>query len=188
MLDALLGRDNWQRPERWGSLLFAFPDSREPWDVPNFAWHLDFPASGSIEGLFSVRLFTLLAPLSHGGGGTVVVAGSHLLAEQLARDNAKRLRSADVRKALIRAHPWVKALCSRDETADRIERFMNLGTTVDGAELRVVEMTGEPGDLYLVHPLIMHAPATNCAALPRIVLSSFVFRNGVDLSEFYQLK
>ena len=53
-------------------------------------------------------------------------------------------------------------------------------------ELRVVEITGEPGDLYLVHPLIMHAPAPNCAAVPRMVLSSFVFRNGVDLAAFYQ--
>lgn len=33
-LDGLMGNDNWQRPERWNQLLAAFPDSREPWDVP----------------------------------------------------------------------------------------------------------------------------------------------------------
>ena len=185
MLDALLGRANWQQPERWGSLLVAFPDSSERWDVPNYAWHLDFPASGSVEGLFVVRLFTCLAPLQHGGGGTVVVAGSHLLVEKLARAKAQRLRSADVRKALIHTYPWVKALCSRDESDDRVDRFMNQGTTVDGVELSVVEMTGEPGDVYLVHPLILHAPATNCTAAPRIVLSSFVYRNGVQPGAFY---
>ena len=183
MLDALLGCGNWQRPERWGSLLVTFPESRERWDVPHASWHLDFPgASRLVEGLFSVRIFTCLAPLPHGGGGTVVLAGSHLLVEQLAHKTSERLRSADARNALMRAHPWVKALCSRDETADRIERFMNLGTTVDGTELRVVEMTGEPGDIYLAHPRILHAHTTNCAAAPRIVLSSFIYRNGVDPS------
>lgn len=79
MLDVLLGPGNWQRPERWGSLLVAFPESRERWDVPHANWHLDFPASASLEGLFAVRLFTCLEPLHHGGGGTVAVAGSHLL-------------------------------------------------------------------------------------------------------------
>ncbi len=186
MLDVLLGPGNWQRPERWGSLLVAFPESRERWDVPHASWHLDLPASGALQGLFAVRLFTCLAPLHHGGGGTVVVAGSHLLVEELARESAKRLRSAEVRKALIHAHPWVKALCSRDERTHRIERFMNLGTTVNGVELSVVEMTGEPGDVFLVHPLILHAPATNCLAVPRIVLSSFVYRNGFQPSALYK--
>ncbi len=63
---------------------------------------------------------------------------------------------------------------------------MNRSTTVGGVELRVVEMTGEPGDVYLVHPLILHAPATNCLAVPRIVLLSFVYRNGVQPSALYQ--
>ena len=29
MLDALVGPGKWQQPERWGSLLVAFPESRE---------------------------------------------------------------------------------------------------------------------------------------------------------------
>ena len=186
MLDVLLGCGNWQRPERWGSLLVAFPDSSDRWDVPHISWHLDFPASGSVDGLFVVRLFTCLAPLPPGGGATLVVAGSHLLVEKLARENGKSIRSADVRKALVHAYPWVKALCSRDDRGDRIDMFMNVGTTVDGVELRVVEMTGEPGDVYLVHPLMLHAGSPNCADAPRIVLSSFVYRNGVQPESLYQ--
>ena len=173
ILDVLLGSGNWQRPVRWGSLLVAFPESRDQWDVPYCGWHLDLPASDSLEGLFVVRLFTCLEPLRHGGGATLAVAGSHLLVEDLVRKKAnQRLRSADVRSALIRAYPWVKALCSRSDSADRIGRFMDVNTPVEGAELRVVEMTGEPGDLFLVHPLILHAWSTNCADLPRMVLSS----------------
>ncbi len=36
-LDDLLGRRNWEPPERWGSLLVTFPESRDRWDVPRQA-------------------------------------------------------------------------------------------------------------------------------------------------------
>jgi hypothetical protein len=186
VLKQVLGKGNWQRPIRWGSLLIAFPESNAQWEVPHASWHLDLPASGSFEGLFAVRLFTCLQPLHHGGGATLVAAGSHLLVEDLVRRKAGlRLHSADVRQALIRSYPWVRALCSRSETGARIARFMNVATAVDGAELRVIEMTGEPGDVFLVHPLLLHAPSTNCADVPRMVLSSFVFRNGADPRMLY---
>jgi ectoine hydroxylase-related dioxygenase (phytanoyl-CoA dioxygenase family) len=188
ILDSLLGRGNWQRPARWASLLVAFPESPGPWDVPHTSWHIDLPASNALEGLFAVRLFTCLAPLHHGGGGTVMVAGSHLLVEKLVCNSAERLRSADAREALIHAYPWVKALCSRDESEGRVERFMKPGKADRNGLLRVVEMTGEPGDVFLVHPLILHAHATNCAAVPRIVLSSWVYRNGIDPTALYQSK
>ena len=177
MLDDLVGSGNWHRPTRWGYLLVAFPESIGPWDVPCTSWHLDLPASG-LPGPFAVRLFTCLQPLRHTGGATLVVAGSHLLVEDLVRKKRdRRMRSADVREALIRSHPWIKALCSRGETSDRIGRFMHASTAVNEAELRVLEMTGEPGDVFLVHPFILHAPSTNCLDLPRIVLSTFVYRN-----------
>jgi len=183
MLDDVPGSGNWQRPARLGYLLIAFPEPRGQWDVPFAGWHLDFPASDSLEGLFLVRPFTCLQHLPHRGGATLAVAGSHLLVEDLIRKHADRqMHSADVRKALIRSYSWMKALCSRGERADRIERFMDLTGHVGGAQLRVVEMTGEPGDVFLVHPLILHTASRNCANVPRMVLSSFVYRHRVDPS------
>jgi hypothetical protein len=186
MCDDVIGSGNWQRPTRWGSLLVTFPESSGQWDAPYTSWHLDFPGD-PLEPLPALRVFTSLLPLRHGGGATLVVAGSHLLVENLVKKNVnRRLRSADVRKALIGRHLWIKALCSRSETANRIERFMSVSTIVDGAELRVIEMTGEPGDVLFVHPLILHAPSTNCAEVPRIVLSSFVYRKGGEPGTLYQ--
>src|SRR6202035_4828695 len=102
-LDDLLGRGNWRRPERWGSLLVTFPPSRDRWDVPHQSWHLDFPASRSMVGLFAVRIFTCLATLRPGGAGTLFVAGSHRLVwDLLQKDGIEQLRSADARKGLIR--------------------------------------------------------------------------------------
>jgi ectoine hydroxylase-related dioxygenase (phytanoyl-CoA dioxygenase family) len=185
-LDELLGRGNWEPPERWGSMLVAFPESRERWDVPHQSWHLDYPPSRSLSGLFLVRLFTCLASLPRGGGGTVFVQGSHRLVEDLPEKNGvEKMRSADVRNALIRNCAWVKELCSRDSKEGRVQRFMEHGGVFDDAELRVVEMTGEPGDILLTHPLLLHAPAKNCAAMPRIVLSSTVYRSGVSWREVY---
>lgn len=184
-MDDLLGRGNWQQPERWGSLLVTFPESRERWDVPHQSWHLDYPAARSMNDLFAVRLFTCLAPLEAGGSATVAVMGSHRLVQHLVAKDERRYQSADVRKALIRKHAWLKALCSRDEKADRVQRFMNTSVVVEGVELRVVEFTGEPGDVFLTHPWILHAPAKNCATTPRIVLTSTVYRSGVVASDLY---
>ncbi len=96
------------------------------------------------------------------------------------KENVERLRSADARKALIRSCPWVEALCSADGTDGRVQRFMERGEAFDDAELRVVQMTAEPGDVLLTHPYLLHAGAKNCSSGPRIVLSSSVFRSGVN--------
>ncbi len=184
-VDDLLGRGNWTRPERWGSLLVTFPESTERWEVPYSNWHLDFPASQSSSGPAGVRIFTCLAKLPESGGGTVFVAGSHRLVEKAARAG-EILRSADARMRLIRAYPWVKALCSRDEKTDRVRRFMREGTRIDGVEMRVVEMIGEPGDVLLVHPMMLHAPALNCSSMPRFVVQATAFRAGVEPFKLYR--
>jgi ectoine hydroxylase-related dioxygenase (phytanoyl-CoA dioxygenase family) len=183
-LDQLLLPRNWQQPARWGSLLVTFPESIAPWDVPSSNWHLDLPASRSYSGLTAVRLFTCLAKLAPGGGGTVFVSGSHKLVQNLTREG-ESIPSGEARKRLIRAYPWIGALCSREEKADRIHRFMDQVTSIDRVEVRVVEMTGEPGDVILVHPMILHAPVKNCSSEARFALSSTVFRTGVAPMRLY---
>jgi phytanoyl-CoA dioxygenase PhyH len=177
-LDELIGGAQWQRPATWGSLLVAFPESTGPWDVPSSNWHLDLPASPSF-GLTAVRVFTCLAKLPPRGGGTLFVSGSHRLVESQAREG-ERLSSPEARKHLVRAHPWMRALCSRDDTGDRVRRFVSRATLIDGVEVRVVEMTGEPGDVVLAHPMLLHAPALNCSSSPRFALSAMAFRSDVE--------
>jgi hypothetical protein len=188
-LDDLFGSGNWQpRGARWGSLLVTFPNSRERWTVPHQAWHLDYPASRS-EGnaLLIVRIFVCLAKLEPCSGGTVFVAGSHRLVQNLvSKDGVAQMRSADARAAMVRTCPWIRSLCTFDERVDRIEVFMRSGTVVDGVGMRVVEMTGEPGDVLLTHPLLLHAGSKNTAAVPRIALSSTVHRAGFNIATLYE--
>jgi len=184
-LDLFLGSGNWQPPKRWSHLLAAFPESRGRWEVPHQSWHLDFRASRALGGNFAVRVFTCLADLEPGGGGTVVVAGSHRLVEVLLRRTSANLHSADVRKLLISTYRWISALCSRDAKINRKQMFMESGAVLDGVEVRVAEIAGAAGDVFLVHPWILHAAAPNCAAVPRLVLSTTVFRRGVTESDLY---
>ena len=191
IFDELLGREAWERSENWGELLVSFPgaspEARDGrWDVPHQSWHRDAPVVRSLPDLYGLRLFICLAQVSHGGGATLTVAGSARLAQGLAgaRGMAK-IRSADVRKGLVQRYTWMKDLCSFDASVDRVQRFMNATTTIEDVEVRVVEMTGDPGDVYLMHPLTMHAASPNCLTVPRMVLSSTVYQRGIDRSVLY---
>lgn len=185
-LDGLFGTRNWERPERRFSMLVALPESNKPWDVPSQSWHLDYPVVRGLEGNYAVRIFVSLKKLSHGGGGTLFIAGSHRLLQRLvAKNTAERIRSADARRALTSSSPWIKALFSLDGKTDRVRRFTNTSTTIDRQEVRVVEMTSEPGDVFLTHTALLHAISTNCSSEPRIALSGSVYRDPAVANAIY---
>jgi hypothetical protein len=96
------------------------------------------------------RPFVLLAPLDPGGGGTCCRVGSHHLVRDLAGEAGRPLPSREARARL----------------ADRL------------GGLEVIEMTGETGDLILMHPLVVHAPARNVRSTPRLVVTQWVEGRG----------
>ena len=53
--------------------------------------------------------------------------------------------------------------------ADRIAAFMDRETAVEGVPLRVVELTGEPGDMVFCHPVMVHCVAPNRGTRPRFM-------------------
>jgi hypothetical protein len=172
MLDHLLP-GGWIRPDHWGSLpLVRFPDHSAEWDVPHAHWHLDSPATPDEPAI--ARVFVLLAPLRPQGGGTLVVTGSHLLFRRLARREGRMVRSAEAKKQLIADKDWFARLASGAGRGDRIRLFMEEGAVVDDAKVRVVEMTGDAGDIYFMHPNLLHAPSPNVRDQPRLVLTQWI--------------
>jgi ectoine hydroxylase-related dioxygenase (phytanoyl-CoA dioxygenase family) len=171
LLDDLLGRDRWAPPAHWGQPLVCFPTAGD-WDVPHRQWHLDGPCDPAARRSLVGRLFLILAPLSPHGGGTVVATGSHRIVEAIADRAGVQLSSSEMRKRLRAEHGWFDALMSPGD--GRVARFMDAGVEVAGVPLQVEEMTGRPGDLYLMHPRALHAPAPNKASGPRFVVSQFV--------------
>src|SRR6185369_12382070 len=106
------------------------------------------------------------------GGGTLVAEGSHtLVARLVAAGDAGQGHSTEVRKRLARASQWFRALWSDGNNHDRTQCFMVEGGVVDGVPVRVIELTGSPGDIILMHPWAFHAPSANCGTTPRIMVS-----------------
>jgi hypothetical protein len=179
-LDALLGAHGWRRPRHWGVPLVTFPASAGPWDVPHAQWHLDFPARSAGPDLLGLRVLAFLAPVRPQGGGTVVLVGSHRLVRTLiARSGAHgRVHSVEVRRMCVQSAPWLRDLLSPPAQAARarIRRFMEEGAEIAGAHVRVVELIGTPGEVILMHPWMLHAPAANCGTTPRFMVSESVYR------------
>lgn len=165
-LDALFGAGQWARPRWWGRPLVTFPGSG-PWELPAREWHFDFmPASA---GQRPVQFFAFLSQVRPRGGGTLALAGSHrLVAPYLGLGEAFRMPRV---RASLAAHPWLRGLWEPGEGGDRIQRYMNDGTVIDGVPLRVAELTGEPGDVILMHCDCFHAAAPNRLAEPRMMLT-----------------
>jgi ectoine hydroxylase-related dioxygenase (phytanoyl-CoA dioxygenase family) len=174
-LDELMGRGGWERPPHWGQPLVCFP-SQHRWDVPHKSWHLDLPAEPRWQGKLVGRIFAIVAPLEPQGGGTLVAIGSHRIVQALVDDARELQSSADMRRRLQSKSRWFADLMAPTRLGElkRIERFMESETVVDGVPLRVDEMTGEPGDVFFMHPAVLHAAAPNVLTEPRLVLSQFV--------------
>lgn len=171
LLDDLMEPSRWAAPVHWGQPLVCFPTSGD-WDVPHRDWHLDGPCDPAPHRSMVGRLFLILAPLAPRGGGTLVATGSHRIVEAIADRARVQLSSSEMRKRLRALHPWFDGLMTPGDR--RIARFMDAEVEVDGVPVQVEEMSGQPGDLYLMHPRALHAPAPNKATVPRLMVTQFV--------------
>jgi hypothetical protein len=172
VFDDLLGQGAWSPPRNWGRSLVTFPEPGS-WQVPTGNWHWDNPCELHLDhptALFAVSFIGSVAPR---GGGTLILSGSpRLLIEQERRMPASQ-RCASIAglwQQFHRSHPWLMALTGQATSpADRIAAFMDGETTVDGVPLRVVELTGEPGDMVFCHPVMVHCVGPNRGARPRFM-------------------
>jgi ectoine hydroxylase-related dioxygenase (phytanoyl-CoA dioxygenase family) len=67
-------------------------------------------------------------------------------------------------------HPWLAELMGRKSVPTRTsEEWLGTAVDVHGTVVQVVELTGEPGDAVLCHPMILHAASPNCRPTPRMM-------------------
>jgi hypothetical protein len=142
-------------------LMFTLPNAVR-WTVPHNIWHLDMPRLPEC-GIPGVQVFTFLDRVEQGGGGTLVVAGSHRLL-----NTGEHIRSKHVKRRLKR-EPYFRDLMSK-HALDRV-RFMKEPGSVGDVELQVVELEGRPGDVYLVDMRMLHTLAPNASSVPRMMLT-----------------
>lgn len=173
-LDDLLGAGRRVLPKYAGQILaLTWPQPAQPWHVPDKGWHLDYMAPGAARGLPGIQAFLCLDRVESRSGATLVTAGTPRLIDaiRLRRGSAWAGRSAEVRRALAHEAPWFRELTSLRLEEDRIARFMEKPTEFEGSALQVVELVGEAGDVWLMHPWMLHAASPNCGTRMRMVLT-----------------
>lgn len=163
-LDGLLGE--WLEPRHQGQVLVTMPEG-VPWAVPHRQWHTDVGFESPTE---AVKIWALLGDLEPGGGGTPQVAGSHRVIARFLTTTEEREFKA-VRDQVLRSDPWFRNLTSEERSVDPM-----VPADLDGLPVRVVELTGQAGDVYLTHPWILHSIAPNAAGSPRMMRSRFIFK------------
>lgn len=184
-IDDLLGTGRWQEPSNWGGFLVTFPTPKEePWKLTSTLWHWDreLTEPPTVRGteLPGLLIFTFFSAVPPRGGGTLLLSGSPRLVRAF-YDNLtpeeRALPHGEHRKRLYAWHPWLERLTGLAPAGgDRTALFMERETEVAGVPLRVVELTGEPGDAVYCNPWMVHAPAgVNHHDRPRMMRSKFLW-------------
>lgn len=175
-IGALLGATPWRVPSNWGIVLITFPDrTAGAWTVPTNGWHYDFDLLENATAPRGLQVFAFLGSVVAHGGGTLVVEGSHRLLAGFAAALSAPDRTCDhptLRRRFLRHDAWLRALTGRGpQPEDRVAYFCDAARVSGGVPLRVAELTGEPGDAILCHPLLLHVASRNLAQAPRFMRS-----------------
>lgn len=174
-IGTLLGPRHWRLPSNWGVVLVTFPDhTREEWSLPRAGWHYDFDLRDNITSVRGLLVFTFFSAVEPRGGGTLIVEGSHRLLRRFGDSlspDAWQAGHLQLRRRFLRHHPWLRSLSGAGaEPMDRRAHFTR-ETDVGGIPVRVTELTGQPGDAILCHPLMLHVAAPNHSDTPRFMRS-----------------
>jgi hypothetical protein len=172
VFDDLLGTGTWSPPRNWGRSIVTFPEPGA-WEVPARLWHWDNACDLHLDHPTALFVVSFVGPVAPGGGGTLILSGSpRLLIQQERRIPAdqRRYPAALPWDCFHRSHPWLMALTGQAPSpADRIAAFMDSETIIEDVSLRVVELTGEPGDMVFCHPVMVHCRAPNRGTWPRFM-------------------
>ncbi len=178
-VNTLLGGQPFDRTiHKRPQILFTLPNDG-PWTLPS-GWHADGVrlASGGCPG---VQLFACVDPVEPRGGGTLVIAGSHRLF------NLGRAMRAKEFNRLLRQQPFFRDLLAAEgSTAFADEQALPSGA-IDDVDLEIMELTGGPGDAYLLDMRMLHAGAPNASTRPRIMVTHRFWRADLmqELAEVY---
>jgi hypothetical protein len=123
------------------------------------------------DHLCGALVISYIAAVPARSGGTLVVEGSPALIAGFL-DSKPHLRTARMkvtRRALLQSDPWLRSLCFDWTNEDWTALLPEGEHLVGGVATRVGELTGEPGDVVIGHPWLLHTPAPNHGQRPRFM-------------------
>ncbi len=149
----------------------------DAWHVPQKGWHWDgqhfhHHVHAPDQGLLMIVLFSDIE--AHAAGATCIVDNSHhIVANYLQRQEPAGVSLHDGVDAVLEGHPYFRLLSGRDEmpVAQRNQYFMEQDhlDPETGAALRVREAHGRAGDIYFLHPFMMHSRSDKLVGDPRFI-------------------
>lgn len=144
-IDTLLAPAAYIPPDVWGWWPISLPGfAKGPVRIPEIGWHIDGTNSGDRHRLNdreAVILLGIFTPIDTWGGGTFIEIGSHL----------------DSLRAIV------------DERDGIAHQDLNTLMNSRSQKGQVVEMTGQPGDMVIMHPLVWHCRGMNFGERTRII-------------------
>jgi hypothetical protein len=149
-MDDLLGAGRYQPLTGFGWWPISFPGfAKPPWRAPTSGWHVDgiqfhHHLDSRDQGLLPLFIFSRIEP---GDGGTAYIEGSHIT-------TARVLQAAEP-AGLDCMSLGAQAVAAAD---------MN----------RAVEGIGNPGDVLLLHPFMVHARSPNTGSRVRFICNPCV--------------
>jgi hypothetical protein len=170
-LDAVLGPGGWVAPKRGPRVLVTFPRPG-PWVMPT-AWHMDSGFETPTYPVPWVQLWAVVAPLPPRGGGTLLLAGSHRLVERYRQGLRQEERGGNSVSwgRFMRQHPFLDRLRRGGSPEDPGRELLGRAHDIDGIDVEALEVSGQPGDVYLSHGQVFHCAAPDTSAIPRLMLT-----------------
>lgn len=153
----------------WGAFRPIFP-SREnaPWDLGR-SWH----CYCNPQVQWSMGVGTFYSDVESQGGASLFVAGSHRLVHAFysgLKASERMYKGPVLNERFLKAYPYFAELMGRaPDQGDRVRRFMQETTKVDGVGLRVVELEGEPGDAVFYNRMLVSGVSRNMTDTPVFV-------------------
>ena len=156
-VDQLVGEGAWNVPNRSGWWPCRFPGFEpKPWAPPKGGWHVDGIHQHHLTSPDQGLLgIMIFSEINPGDGGTAISLGSHLGAARILAD----------------AEP---AGLAPGEISQRVDAL---------PKTDVLEVTGSPGDIALMHPFMLHAASPNTGDKVRIVTNkTFPLKQPMNLN------
>lgn len=175
-LEAIFGADGWTAPRRAARILLTFP-SRRPWTMPG-GWHMDTNFDGPTFPVPWIQLWACLADLAPGGGGTLLLAGSHRLVERYSAglDPAHRPGNGVNFGRFMAQHPFLDRLRQGGEPQAPLRDLLGVEELVGDVPVQAVEVTGRAGDMFITHGQVLHCAAPNATERTRQMLTGAIHR------------
>lgn len=170
--DELWGAGSWKVREK-ATLFVNCPSRPGHWKVPR-GWHTDVPADPAQLDLTFVYAFAFLDWARPRGGNTILLAGSTRRIAELERADPGG-RGKKFMAELAAENRWFGELFynlesgNEDEEA-RADRLLDNTQVSKGIPMKLVELTGAPGDIVLWDPRALHSASCNADTHPRSVV------------------